>query len=101
VSVEVIIFLLIVAFFFLKRKKPPTIIPVKSPAKEFVITWRSNKYLGVYKGVKIADKIKLEDGRSFTFESIAVVARPGLYLADDQDGSYVVVDNCLLYKEYC
>jgi hypothetical protein len=92
---DLAVFLGLCWFFIRKYKRASE--PTWKP--ELNVTWRSDNILGVYQGVKIAERLKLEDGRTFTFESVAVAQRPGTYFADRLDTSYVVIDRYLLYRE--
>ena len=44
--------------------------------------------------------MQVDDGRTFIFESIAVERSPGVYHADDLKSIYIIVDKCLLYREF-
>lgn len=88
----------ILFFFVFKKRQTASISVPLLPSPAINVTWRSDNVLGVYRGTKILDKIRLEDGRNFAFESIAVASQPGIYHADGV-GTYIVVDECLLYRE--
>ena len=58
---------------------------------------RSSNVIGTYKDLQISQYVKI-DGRTYVFESIAVEKSPGVYHTE-QEGSYVVIDDHLLYRE--
>ena len=66
----------------------------------FTVVARSvNDVVGTYKDLKIYRNVQLDDGRVFTFESVAVEQMPGVYHADDPSKKYIIVDKYLLYRE--
>lgn len=66
----------------------------------FTVVARSvNDIVGTYKDLKIYRNVQLDDGRVFTFESVAVEQMPGVYHADDPSKKYIIVDKYLLYRE--
>ena len=66
----------------------------------FTVVARSvNDIVGTYKDLKIYRNVQLDDGRVFTFESVAVEQTPGVYHADDPSKKYIIVDKYLLYRE--
>ena len=64
-----------------------------------VVARSVNDVVGTYKDLKIYRTVQLDDGRMFTFESVAVEQKPGDYHADDPSKKYIIVDKCLLYRE--
>ncbi len=64
-----------------------------------VIVGHSNTILGAYQGKPIYETITIADGRTFTFESVAVPYQDGVYLADYPECWYILIDGKLLYRE--
>lgn len=69
------------------------------PGNLNVVARSVNDVVGTYKDLKIYRTVQLDDGRLFTFESVAVEQEPGVYHADDLSKKYIIVDKCLLYRE--
>lgn len=70
-----------------------------TPGNLNVVARSVNDVVGTYKDLKIYRTVQLDDGRIFTFESVAVEQEPGVYHADDPSKKYIIVDKCLLYRE--
>jgi len=103
ITSPVIILLILLVLFIIKSRREDWSFQqrMKSPEKIFshIITERSERSLGSYLDKSIAEKIKIADGRTFIFESIAVPYSDGVYLADHPECFYILVDQMLLYRE--
>lgn len=73
---------------------PGNLIPINVIAKSV------NDIVGTYMDLSICRYVQVDDSRIFVFESIAVERSPGVYQADDTKAVYIIVDKCLLYREF-
>lgn len=69
-----------------------------TPLPEYVILWTSPEIIGKFRDIPIPAEIKTTDGKSYKYDSVAIQSRPGIFDVDD-DASYVIVADCLLYRE--
>lgn len=52
-----------------------------------------------YNDLTVFRYVQTSDERTFIFESVAVEKAPEVYHADHPDHKYIIVDQCLLYRE--
>ena len=73
-------------------------LKIKEVEDPLTVVERS-EVIGRFQGSTIHRNIRLADGRRFTYESVAVQQAPGVYYSDQPNTTYVVIENCLLYRE--
>lgn len=71
----------------------------ESASETISIKAKSESVLGVYQEHPIHQFLQTDNNEAYVFESIAVEIAPNTYHRDYPDRKYVMMNNCLVYRQ--